>query len=105
MRDANQTRLPLLWLLSVIIVASQSTFAQTVVGRISGTVQDANGAAVANATVRVINSANNSERTAMTDDNGFYTVTNLPAGHDAYVVGNEPVVVVDFFGATQYAKS
>ena len=32
-------------------------------------------------------------------------VTHLPAGHDAYVVGNEPVVVVDFFGASQYAKT
>ena len=32
-------------------------------------------------------------------------VTRLPAGHDAYVVGNEPVVVLDFFGATQYAKT
>ncbi len=80
MRGTNQTRLPLLWLISLIIVASNSTFAQTVVGRISGTVQDSNGANVANATVRVINSANNSERTAVTDENGFYTVTNLPAG-------------------------
>src|ERR671932_19189 len=26
-------------------------------------------------------------------------VTHLPAGHDAYVVGNEPVVVVDWYGA------
>ena len=80
MRGSNQTRLPLLWLPLLIIVASHSTFAQTVVGRISGTVQDANGAAVPAATVKVINSANNSERTAVTDENGFYTVTNLPAG-------------------------
>jgi hypothetical protein len=80
MRGANQTRLPLLWLLSLIIVASHSTLGQTVVGRISGTVQDANGAAVPNASIKVINSANNSERTATSDENGFYTVTNLPAG-------------------------
>ena len=79
MRGANQTRLPLLWLLSLIIVASQSTFGQTVVGRISGTVQDANGAGVPNASIKVINTANNSERTATSDDSGFYTVTNLPA--------------------------
>lgn len=32
-------------------------------------------------------------------------VTRLPAGHDAYVVGEERVVVVDFFGASQYAKA
>ena len=31
-------------------------------------------------------------------------VTYLPAGHDAWVVGNEPVVVVDWYGATNYAK-
>ncbi len=53
---------------------------QTVVGRISGTVQDANGAGVPNASIKVINTANNSERTATSDDSGFYTVTNLPAG-------------------------
>lgn len=31
-------------------------------------------------------------------------VTALPSGHDAWVVGNEPVVVVDFFGASNYAR-
>jgi len=32
-------------------------------------------------------------------------LSSLPAGHDAWVVGDEPVVVVDFHGATDYAKS
>lgn len=31
-------------------------------------------------------------------------VTSLPSGHDAWVVGEEPVVVVDWFGASNYAK-
>ncbi len=31
-------------------------------------------------------------------------VTCLPSGHDAWVMGNEPVVVVDWHGVTQYAK-
>ncbi len=31
-------------------------------------------------------------------------ITSLPSGHDAWVVGDEPVIVVDFFGASQYAK-
>ena len=31
-------------------------------------------------------------------------VTSLPRGHDAWVVGNEPAVVIDWFGASQYAK-
>jgi len=31
-------------------------------------------------------------------------ITSLPSGHDAWVVGNDPVVVVDWFGASNYAK-
>jgi hypothetical protein len=31
-------------------------------------------------------------------------VTMLPAGHDAWVVGNEPVVLIDWAGAANYAK-
>jgi quercetin dioxygenase-like cupin family protein len=32
-------------------------------------------------------------------------VTSLPKGHDAWVVGDEPVVVVDWYGASDYAKT
>lgn len=32
------------------------------------------------------------------------TVSYLPAGHDAWVVGDEPVVGVDWHGATDYAR-
>lgn len=32
-------------------------------------------------------------------------VSLLPSGHDAWVVGNEPVVLVDFHGMGQYAMS
>ena len=31
-------------------------------------------------------------------------VTSLPAGHDAWVVGDEEAVVVDWWGASNYAK-
>ena len=31
-------------------------------------------------------------------------VTSLPSGHDAWVVGDEPVVLIDWFGATHYAE-
>jgi hypothetical protein len=37
-------------------------------------------------------------------DVGPGQLTSLPAGHDAWVVGDEPAVVVDFYGATDYAK-
>jgi len=44
----------------------------------------------------------------MDDGNEFVAgpgdITSLPSGHDAWVVGNEPVVTVDWFGASNYAK-
>jgi hypothetical protein len=32
-------------------------------------------------------------------------VTSLPSGHDAWVVGDEPVITIDWFGASEYAKN
>ncbi len=37
-------------------------------------------------------------------DAGPGDVTALPQGHDAWVTGDEPVVVVDWWGASNYAK-
>jgi hypothetical protein len=37
-------------------------------------------------------------------DLGPGDVSVLPPGHDAWVVGEEPVVVVDWHGASNYAK-
>jgi hypothetical protein len=31
-------------------------------------------------------------------------VTALPSGHDAWVIGDEPVIVIDWFGASNYGK-
>ena len=31
-------------------------------------------------------------------------VSLLPSGHDAWVIGDEPVVLVDWWGASNYAK-
>ena len=44
------------------------------------------------------------------DDGAEFTcmpgdVSLFPSGHDAWVVGNEPVVVVDWQGMVEYAKS
>ena len=86
MRRTREPRPSLLWtfqicsFLTLILVAGLGAHGQTVVGRISGTIQDANGAGIPNASVKVINKANNLERTGTSDENGFYTVTNLPAG-------------------------
>lgn len=47
-------------------------------------------------------------RVAMADGNEFETVkgdvVRIPSGHDAWVVGDEPVVLVDWAGAANYAK-
>ncbi len=43
--------------------------------------------------------ADGSEVTARPGDG-----TALPQGHDAWVVGTEPVVVVDWYGASNYAR-
>ena len=45
---------------------------------------------------------------AMSDGTEFEVgageITALPQGHDAWVVGNEPVVLIDWAGASNYAK-
>jgi hypothetical protein len=38
-------------------------------------------------------------------DLGPGDVSALPSGHDAWVVGDEPVVLVDWYGASNYAKT
>src|SRR4030095_4132865 len=85
MRSASNSRLSLLSLkifAAVLLCAAvcMPGYGQTVVGRISGTIQDANGAAIPNATITVTNTASNLGRTGTSDQSGFYTVTNLPVG-------------------------
>jgi hypothetical protein len=74
-------------ILLVTAFSAASICAQTVVGRISGTVRDASGAVVPNTTVTATNTATNLARSGITDGDGFYTVTNLPAG--TYTVSAE----------------
>ena len=54
--------------------------AQTLFGRISGTVTDQSGAVIAGAKVVVIDTDTNESRTVTTDEKGFYVVENLPIG-------------------------
>jgi hypothetical protein len=66
-----------LWLLTG---AGGSAGAQDVFGRISGTVTDSSGAAVANAKVTLVNEATLIGRVVMADSNGYYAADELPAG-------------------------
>jgi hypothetical protein len=50
-------------------------------GRISGTVTDPTGAAIAKAAVSVTNTDTGLRQTAATDDQGFYSFPSLPVGH------------------------
>ncbi|HKO97194.1 MAG TPA: TonB-dependent receptor [Pyrinomonadaceae bacterium] len=59
---------------------SVPTFAQTINGSITGQVTDANGAAVAGATVTVKNLENGLNRDVVTDDEGLYRIGSLPGG-------------------------
>ena len=49
-------------------------------GTIHGTVTDATGAAIPDASVQVTNLANGLIRTAVANSSGFYTITELPPG-------------------------
>ncbi len=66
--------------LLLILGTGQFAAAQTITGRISGTVTDSNGAAIPGATVKINHVATQQARTATTDPNGYYVVTNLPIG-------------------------
>ncbi|HEY8558868.1 MAG TPA: TonB-dependent receptor [Pyrinomonadaceae bacterium] len=68
-----------LLLFSLLILAS-GVWAQSNTGTITGQVEDANGAAVPNATVTVTNVGTNETRTVQTNDDGFYEAASLSTG-------------------------
>src|SRR5258706_6300607 len=61
------------------LAVSGLLFAQSDLGTISGFVKDPSGGTVANAKVTVQNQSG-IERTVITNESGFYTITNIPAG-------------------------
>ena len=67
-------------------VVSEVLLAQSDLGTISGFVRDPSGATVAGAKITVRNQSG-LERTATTNESGFYTITNIPAGF--YVLSAE----------------
>ncbi|HKQ52852.1 MAG TPA: carboxypeptidase-like regulatory domain-containing protein, partial [Pyrinomonadaceae bacterium] len=74
--------------LFTIAGAMSLSFGQGAQGTLSGTVTDQQGAVVAGATIEVTNVANGEKRSAVTTDDGFYTVPNLAAAnYDVTVTG------------------
>ena len=74
-----------LFLLFTTIAASPSLFAQSDLGSISGFVKDPSGAVVPDAKVTVRNQSG-IERTVHTNESGYFTITNIPAGFYAITV-------------------
>jgi hypothetical protein len=70
------------WTILFILVfgAVQTTFAQSETATISGTVVDPNSAAVAGATVTATSTTTGFTRTATTNDEGSYTISNIQPG-------------------------
>ena len=66
--------------LFVLVMLSGAAFAQTETGQIIGEVKDPNGALVAGAAVSVKSVETGVERTATTQEDGTYVVTNLQPG-------------------------
>src|SRR6476660_7219594 len=54
--------------------------AQSAAADLQGSIKDATGAVVPNATVTARNPATNVSRTATSNDEGFYRIVNLPPG-------------------------
>lgn len=78
----HQSRAVLLlgFLLFSCLGSIDSAFAQSTFGSILGTVKDASGSVVPNATVKLINVDENTSRTLTTNDNGDYEAVNAKAG-------------------------
>ena len=62
------------------IISACSLLAQTPTGSVSGSVSDGSGAQIANAAVRIVNTATNESRTANTSSTGSYVFPSVAAG-------------------------
>ncbi len=87
MRNLSVSRLFLVVLL--LVCAHQLVSAQLFPGRITGTVRDSQGAAVAGATVKLTNPATGQERTLVSDAEGNFNIPELPLGKFQLTVGKE----------------
>src|SRR5262245_49207542 len=68
--------------LALVCCALLATFvpAQSISGRITGTITDQTGAVISRATVTVTNEGTGAQRRATADENGLYVAPELPVG-------------------------
>jgi hypothetical protein len=83
MNRSMRTRILLLSLSAAafLLMAQNSTRAQTASARIVGTVTDANGAGVPGARVAVVNTATQVHSDSTTNNDGYFQAVDLPIGH------------------------
>ena len=62
------------------LLAAPIAPAQSVGGRIAGTITDQTGAAIGNASISVTSEGTGAQRRATSDENGFFSVPELPVG-------------------------
>src|SRR5882724_4086459 len=67
-------------LAAALTTCAIDTAAQSIFGRISGTVTDAQGGVVAGAKITIVNEETKIERQTTTDSNGYYVASDLPVG-------------------------
>ena len=67
--------------LAAFVMIAGAAYGQVTTADIVGTVTDATGAVVSNATVTIVNLGTNETRTATSNASGDYQVTLLPVGH------------------------
>ena len=92
--------------IAVLCLASGNLFAQNTTGTIRGTVTGAGGAPIGSAQIIAQNTSSGGQRTAQTNDAGFYTLVGLVPGTYLVTVrriGNAPQsrTIVVQIGATQ----
>src|SRR3989454_2276685 len=63
-----------------LLVNAPRSVAQTVAGRIVGTIRDSQGAVIPNASVSAKNLETGAERTMLSDASGGFNITSIPAG-------------------------
>src|ERR1700740_2334406 len=79
---------------TVVLGMGSVALAQTVNGTIHGTVADGTGAAIPDASIKVINLATGLVRVAAANSSGFYVITELPPGNYSVTVSKPSFATV-----------
>jgi hypothetical protein len=76
----SKQNVALLSALTLAFLLSANIWSQGIFATLTGIVSDSSGAVVANANVKLRDAASGSERTTVTDGQGYYTFASVPVG-------------------------